>query len=78
MIRIMLDQASVEKLDSVQQGAELCAPSGRVMGYYVPITPASLYREVQCPYTEEELLRFASEPGGRPLSEILADLEKMG
>jgi hypothetical protein len=76
MIKIVLDQASVEKLDSVQQGAQLCDPSGRVIGYYVPVAPESLYRQVKSPYTDEQLELYASEPGGRPLSEILADLEK--
>jgi hypothetical protein len=36
----------------------------------------SPYRDIEIPFTTEELKRFASELGGRPLAEILADLEK--
>ncbi len=43
---------------------------GHVVGTFYPVATGPLV----CPYTTEELERRAAEPG-RPLREILADLE---
>src|SRR5258708_2704184 len=53
---------------------EVCASSDRPIGYVTPADTAS-HQNVEVPFTDEELERFAREPGGRALDEILGDLE---
>ena len=49
---------------------------GRVLGVYVPAkeTVDVISKQIASPYTDAELDRWAAEPGGRSLAEILADL----
>lgn len=74
MMRLTVPTDLQAELESVQETAELCDTSGRVVGYFI----RSLYQLVDCPLSEEELQRRAGTRGGRPLKDILADLEKMG
>jgi hypothetical protein len=76
MTRVILDQATLAKLNGLKQPVELCDESGRTLGYFSPAVDRSLYDRVQVPISEEELQRRERELGGRTLAEILADLEK--
>jgi hypothetical protein len=76
MNRIVIDPASVAKLGALEQAAELCDDSGRVLGYFTPSHDRSLYDSVECPVSAEELSRRAQRGGGRPLADIMSDLEK--
>jgi hypothetical protein len=49
---------------------------GLPLGPFTPSDAKRLYRDIKIPFTTEELKRFASEPGGRTLTEILTDLEE--
>jgi hypothetical protein len=75
MNRIVLDQANAAKLD-VAQVAEVCDESGRVLGYFTPAHDRSLYEGVESPISVEEFNQAIQEGGGRPLKEIIADLER--
>jgi hypothetical protein len=75
MTRIVLDPVTQEKLHDVEYQAELCDERGNVMGYFIRKRAPRVYEEGEVPFTDEELSRFEREPGGRTLSEILADLE---
>ena len=55
---------------------ELFDEEGCRLGTFTPLDKKSLYRDVEIPFTEEELRRFEEEEGGHTLAEILADLEK--
>jgi hypothetical protein len=55
---------------------ELVDLEGCRLGTFTPVDKKSLYQDVEIPFTEEEIRRFAAETGGRTLAEILADLEK--
>ena len=77
MTRVILDQSAVAKLEGVSEPALICDQAGKVLGQYQPLSSADVYRYVTVPFSEEELARAASEPGGRPLDAILKDLEKL-
>jgi hypothetical protein len=76
MVRIMLDDFAASKLQDAGTNAELCDASGRVLGYFRPAVDKSDYEGVECPVSDEELRLRAREGGGRPLRDILADLER--
>jgi hypothetical protein len=72
MSQITLDAALAQRLKTAQGPLELCGPSGELLGQF---TPASKSR-ITVPFTEEEIARSKQKSGGRPLAEILSDLEK--
>lgn len=73
MTRIIVDEATRARLGNLAEAMQLCDESGRVLGYF---TPASNLREPQI--SQEEARRRLQQGGGRPLADILADLEKRG
>ena len=76
MTTIVLDRQQSQHFESIHDRAEIQGDDGRVLGVYVP-TRESLTvvsKTVASPYTDEELDRWAAEPGGRSLAEILGDL----
>jgi hypothetical protein len=77
MDKLILDPALLAKLTTLDHGVELCDPSGRSIGWFQPVVTAETYEGLEPPFSEEELRRAEQEGGGRPLSEILADLERM-
>ena len=76
MNRIVVDQANAAKLDGVEQVAELCDESGRLLGYFTPAHDHSLYEGVESPISGEEMSRRIEQGGGRTLKEIMADLQR--
>lgn len=50
-------------------------PSGRTIGKFVPDRPGKLPPGVKSPFTEEELAERREHRIGRPLADILRDLE---
>jgi len=58
---------------------DLKDPSGKVLGVFVPESLGKLPPGVKSPFSDEEMAKRRSEPKtGRPLSEILRDLENRG
>ena len=76
MNKIILDQTALAAFEKLDHSAELCDPSGRVLGYFTPAVDRSLYEGVDSPVSEEELDRRSREGGGRTLAQIMADLER--
>jgi len=76
MNRIIVDQATVAKFDALDEVAELCDNSGRILGFFTPSQNHSLYEGVESPISAEEFDRRVQEGGGRTLKEIMADLER--
>ena len=78
MTRVFVDAAVLAKLKSDGGCVEVCSPSGETVGYFCSVAGAdkSLYDRADIPFSDAELDRRAKEPGGRPLAEILADLQK--
>src|SRR5438067_12420591 len=57
MTRIILDAGSASKLTGLVRPAELCDPSGRVLGRFVPVIDMSDWEPVTPDVSEEELDR---------------------
>jgi hypothetical protein len=76
MSKIILDSTTSGKFRQVNEQVELIDESGLPLGTFIPVDKERLYQTLEIPLSTEELKRFASEPGGRSLAEILADLEK--
>lgn len=71
MTRIVLDAKLAQQLKHTS-AAELCDPTGEVVGHFMPAKKPS----ISIPFTEEEIRASKQKTGGRPLADILADLEK--
>jgi hypothetical protein len=76
MIKIVIDEVTQARLGNLEQPAELCDVTGRILGYLTPAEDRSVYDELESPNGEEELLRREREGGGRLLSEILGDFNR--
>jgi len=72
---VITDQALLEQLIHAAGTVEVCDPNGTFLGTFAPpygkLTPG-----VRSPFTDEEIERRRQEPVGRPLADILRDLEK--
>lgn len=73
---LVLDQSAIEKLKAVRVGTEVRDRDGNLIGFFRPAVDPADVDQYECPLSEEELLRRASSGGGRPLGEILEDLEE--
>jgi hypothetical protein len=69
----MVDQNVSGQFAAARDRLEICNPDGRLLGYFVPARNG--YNGPECPLTEEELDRISRKGGGRPLADILADLD---
>jgi hypothetical protein len=72
MQRVVIDADLRARLRNLSEPLEFEDESGNVVGHYLPtFKPADADGLMKtCPYSEEELERFRSEPGGRTLAEI--------
>ena len=75
MNSITVDDATASLLRWVKQPVKIVDEQGSCIGTFEPVDKKSLYRDVEVPFSEEELQQFEQEEGGRSLAEILADLE---
>jgi hypothetical protein len=76
MSKIILDSATSGTFRQLNEQVELIDESGLPLGTFIPVEKKPLDQALEIPFSTEELRRFASEPGGRSLAEILADLEE--
>jgi hypothetical protein len=78
MKKVVLDAGLRSKLLDLAHSLELCDENGRVLGYFAPIASKepNSYEGLEIPFSEEEIREFMKQTGGRPLADILADLEK--
>ncbi|MGD9636776.1 MAG: hypothetical protein AB7G28_24220 [Pirellulales bacterium] len=70
MIRIVIDNALKSEFLRAQESCEVVDSAGNSLGRFTPT-----YAGRECPYTDEELRRIEEKGGGRPLKDILRDLE---
>lgn len=78
MTRITLDAASATRLTGVFQTVELCDPSGKVLGRFVPAAEVAEWEPMIPEVSEEELDRREQSGEERySTAEVLAALEKL-
>ncbi len=77
MARITVDPATEAKLKDLQTAIELCDSAGHVFGHFLPVLDKSRANGRDPQISEEEIQQRLREGGGRPLADILADLEKL-
>ena len=66
----------LEMLGGVTQSVELCDSTGRTLGVFMPRRTHHDYVGYESPLSPEEINRVRKEEGGRPLADILRDLER--
>jgi len=77
MTQIILDANISSKLINLNRSIELCDPSGRVLGRFVPLVDVSEWEPVSPAASEEELDRREQAGEKRyTTAEVLARLEK--
>ena len=78
MTQILLDAALASKLNDLKAPINLCDPSGRVLGRFVPAADLSEWELVPDPISDEELDRRANaNEESYTTAEVLAYLEKL-
>lgn len=78
MPKLTLDPQLQAKLQNLTTELELCDESGKTLGFFLPAQRHRelIYAWLNAQVSDEELEEARREGGGRPLSQILADLEK--
>ncbi|MBW3596606.1 MAG: hypothetical protein KY475_04955 [Planctomycetes bacterium] len=76
MDRIILDSALLANFGGLSDPVEVCDESGKRIGYFTPVAALDHYRTAQPPISRDEIERRKRNLTGRPLRDILADLEK--
>ena len=75
MIKLIVDSEIAEQLEESPGLLEICNQSGRTIGYFQPtLPPGSL--SAMSPFSDEEIERRRKNRSGRPLRDILSDLDK--
>ena len=78
MPKIILDDTLSSKLHQLTQDVELCDPSGRVLGRFIPQVDMSEWEPLSPDVSEEELDRREQANEKRyTTAEVLAYLEKL-
>ena len=78
MGKFILDASSLTNLGSIFYPVEVCDPSGKVLGRFIPAHDISEYEPVTPEVSEEELDRRARSNEKRyTTAEVLAYLEKL-
>lgn len=76
MTCMTIDDATRDVLRSASGPVELCDREGRLLGTFNPLPTAQDYAEADASVPIEELERRLREESGRPLAEILTDLDE--
>jgi hypothetical protein len=77
MNEFVVDDSFAELLRTAVEPVTIVDSSGRQVGYFAPHIDPADYKNYEIPeFTEEELSEAEMEEG-RPLAQILADLERL-
>lgn len=77
MTQITLDASVSSQLHNLNQPAELCDPSGRVLGRFVPLIDLSIWEPVSPEASEEELDRREQSEEWYTTEQVLAHLKSL-
>jgi hypothetical protein len=72
MTRIMLDATTMAQLYNLNEVLEVCDESGQTRGFFHPIGGQT----ARSPFTREQLEELRKQKTGRPLDQIIRDLER--
>ena len=75
MNRIIVDDTAKTQFLRALEPCEVVDSAGNKLGYFLRELDPALYEGLEPPFSEEELRHASEEEGGRPLADILADLE---
>jgi hypothetical protein len=70
MIQIVVDETVKKQLLRANEPCEIVDAAGNKLGSFTPE-----YVGYECPYSDEDLREIERKGGGRPLKDILRDLE---
>ena len=73
MMRLCVDAALEAKLTQAGGPLEICDQAGRTIGFFQPTPPPGTLKELS-PFSDEEIEELSKQCSGRPLNEILSDL----
>ena len=78
MNRIILDAHATSPLSAADLPVELCDPSGKVIGRFLPLIDMNEWEPLSPEVSEEELDRRSKSKGKRyTTAEVIAHLEKL-
>jgi hypothetical protein len=78
MTQIIVDATVSSKLEDLSHPVELCNPSGRVLGRFIPLINMSEWEPISSDISEEELEGRASSMEKRyTTAEVISQLEKL-
>ena len=75
MTKLTVDSELRAKLGGLQNLVEFCDESGRIVGFFHPVALTSQNRTAS-PISDEEIEAARVQRTGRPLPDILADLDR--
>ncbi len=77
--QVTADAQLPQRLSELKETVAVVDASGRMLGFFDPITIAPPgVAAARSPLTNEQVQELRKQKGGRPLSEIMRDLEKRG
>ena len=74
----IIDPDLLAQVRAIEGNCELRDAEGHLVGYIKPPPLAPLPPGVESPFTEEQRAEFRKQRRGRPLKDILRDLEARG
>jgi hypothetical protein len=74
---VITDKALLQQFSQASDPVEIQDANGNYLGKFEP-PYGKLPPGVRSPFTDEEIERRRNQPDGRPLADILRDLEKRG
>jgi hypothetical protein len=77
MTKVTIDPTIRAKLFNLTEPLEFMDEDGQLLGYFSPKSAQArpLYENVKVPFSDEEVQRLKQQPPGRPLADILAELQ---
>ena len=76
MPKLTVDQELRAKLGDLQDLVEFCDETGRVVGFFHPVAPEGVTQEIHSPISDDDIEAARRQRTGRPLADIMADLDR--
>lgn len=78
MTKLTVDRELKAKLANFEDLIELCDESGQVVGFFHPVAANGVSSQTKSPISDEEIEAARQQRTGRPLGDILGDLDRQG